>query len=103
MPYAYTQDVPIGFELYQQMRAELGEELPQGLIVHVVTATEQGLRYLDIWESEADCWRFVEERLHPVVGRIFARVGFQPPADEPPRVPADVREVWKSSERLRSF
>ena len=27
------------------------------------------MRYLDVWEYEAACERFTEERLHPVVGR----------------------------------
>lgn len=94
MPYAWTQEVPINMDMYQQIRAELGDELPLGLIVHVVSTTDRGLRYLDVWESEADCNRFTGQRLHPAIGRVFARAHFQPPAEEPPREMVDVREVW---------
>jgi hypothetical protein len=100
MLYAYTQDVPIDMSIYRQIRAELGQDAAQGLIVHVVTATERGLRYLDVWESQEACEHFVEQRLHPVVGRIFARMQFQPPAEEPPRQPVDVQEVWLASGAL---
>ena len=95
MTYAYTQDVPIGMEIYERIRAGLGDEPAAGLVVHLAIATEQGLRYVDVWESEELCERFTEERLHPVVGRVFAEVGFQPPAEEPPRRRIDVRDVWQ--------
>lgn len=94
MPYAWTQEIPITLDMYRQIRAELGDELPEGLIVHVVSATDGGLRYLDVWESEADCNRFTEQRLHPALGRVFAKMHFQPPAQEPPREMVDVHEVW---------
>ena len=95
MSYAYIQDVPINLGLYQQIKAELGDEPPKGLIVHVVGQTEQGLRYLDVWESKEDCDRFFVEQVHPALDRVFARAGFQQPASEPCRQELDVREVWK--------
>ncbi len=95
MAYGWVQDVPITMEIYQQIKAEFGAEIPEGLIVHVVSQTERGLRYLDIWESKEDWERFRETRLHPALGRVFARIGFQRPAGEPPMQELDVREVWK--------
>ena len=94
MAYAFTQDVPIDAEVYRQIKAELGQAVPPGLIVHVVTRTERGLRYLDIWDSQADWERFREEQVHPALERVFARIGFQRPAGEPPMQALDVVEVW---------
>lgn len=95
MTYAFTQDVPISMGIYERIRAALGNETPAGLVVHVVIAIEEGLRYVDVWESEEACARFTEERLHPVIGRVFKEIGFRPPAEEPPRQRIDVREVWR--------
>lgn len=96
MTYAWLQDVPINIEIYEKIRAELGDQPPEGLIVHIVTQTERGLRYLDVWESEEACERFFDERVHPTIGRVFAQVGFQPPAEEPLRTRIDVRDIWGS-------
>jgi hypothetical protein len=93
--YGWTQDVPITMEVYQQIKLELGTNVPAGLIVHVVSQTERGLRYVDVWESREQWERFRDERLHPVLGRVFARIGFQPPAGEPPIQELDVQDVWK--------
>lgn len=100
--YAWTQEIPINMDIYRQIRTELGEEVPPGLVVHVVSVTENGLRYLDVWESEGSCNQFVEERLHPAIGRVFARAHFQPPAAEPPRETVDVHEVWTAARALVS-
>ncbi len=97
MTYAWTQDVPITREIYAEIVADLGDQLPEGLIVHVAQVMDDGhLRYLDVWESEAACQRFTEERLHPVVGRALAR--HQVRVDgEPPRHPVQVAHVWTAA------
>ena len=95
MSYAFVQDVPITATIYAQIRANLGAAPPQGLIVHIVQKTERGLRYVDVWESEADWDRFVEERLHPAVGQALARAGFQAPPVEPTREQFEVVDVWR--------
>lgn len=94
MTYSFTQDVPIGTDTYERMRQGLGEDLPDGLVVHVaMELPEGGLRYLEVWESEEAWDRFQEERLHPVVHPIVEEVlGFLPP--EPERTPAGVFHVW---------
>ncbi|WP_242333614.1 MULTISPECIES: hypothetical protein [unclassified Anaeromyxobacter] len=93
MAYAFTQDVPIGMEVYRQIRAELGDRPPPGLVVHVVIELEKGLRYLDVWESQEAHRRFVETTLHPIVARVLARAGVAR-AGEPTTQPITVREVW---------
>ena len=95
MPYAFTQDVPIDAAVYRRILDGLGDDPPKGLIVHLaVERPEGGLRYVDVWESEADWDRFAEERLHPVVHPLLARRfdGNVPP--EPERIPLPVIHVW---------
>src|SRR5579885_3916277 len=93
--YAFTQDVPIDAAFYRRIKEGLGTEAPTGLISHVaVERPEGGLRYIDVWESEADWDRFAEERLHPVVHPLLGEIfGDQlPPAPE--RVPLSVIAHW---------
>ena len=96
MSYAFTQDVPIDAALYRRVLDGLGDEPPKGLIVHLaIERPEGGLRYFDVWESEADWDRFAEERLHPVVHPILSsRFGDQFPP-EPERAPLPVIHVWQ--------
>lgn len=96
MTYAFTQDVPIDAGVYRGILDHLGTEPPKGLIVHLaVERPEGGLRYVDVWESEADWDRFAEERLHPVVHPILsAHFGNEFPP-EPERVPLPVVHVWQ--------
>ncbi len=81
MVYAYVQDVPIGEELYRRIIEELGPEPLAGSLLHLcVRRADGGLRYIDVWESEADCSRAFDERIHPAVDTAF---GGNRPAGEP--------------------
>lgn len=71
MVYAYTQDVPIGQELYQRIVAELGPEPLDGSLLHLCVRHGDGLRYIDVWESEAHCAKAFDDRIHPAVDRAF--------------------------------
>lgn len=95
MVYAFQMDVPINVEVYAKIREALGNDPPSGLISHVVLEREGGrLRYIEVWESEEDWERFSDERLHPVVDRIFHEVGMGGPRIEPDRSPLTVHDVW---------
>ena len=97
MTYAFVQDVPITVDIYEEIVAGLGQQLPEGLIAHVTQVMDDGhLRYLDIWESQAACDRFTEQRLHPVVGPVLARHQIHPDR-EPPRQPVQIADVWVSA------
>ena len=73
MVYAYIQDVPIGEELYRRIIEELGAEPLDGSLLHLcVRRDDGGLRYIDVWESEAHCARAFEDRIHPAVDAAFA-------------------------------
>jgi hypothetical protein len=95
MAYAFTQDVPIDAAFYARITDELGDEPPPGLIVHLaVEKPGGGLRYYSVWESEEDCDRFGEERLHPVVHKLLRKVFGDDLPPEPARDPLPVIHVW---------
>lgn len=93
MTYAYTYDVPINAETYARIKQGLGTERPRGMIAHLAWQIETGLRYVDVWQSEADHKAFVEDRLHPVVHSVLQEtLGFVPP--EPVYTVLDVIDAW---------
>jgi hypothetical protein len=95
MAYAFTQDVPIDAAFYQRIVDGLGDEKPPGLIVHLaVERDEGGLRYIDVWESEQDWSRFVDERLHPVVHGLLSGLFGDDPPPEPPQTRLSVIHAW---------
>ena len=81
MVYAFTQDVPIDFETYEKVIANLGEEPLDGCLVHLCTErADGGLRYFDVWESEEKCTVAFDQRIHPAV---YAALDGNMPAEEP--------------------
>ncbi len=95
MTYAFIQDVPIDAAFYARIVEGLGDDPPKGLIVHLaVERAEGGLRYIDVWESEEDSDRFVEERLHPVVHRLLADIFGDEPPPEPERTILPIVHAW---------
>ena len=92
--YAFEQDVPIDAEVYARICDRIGDSIAPGFLLHIAIEREDGhLSYLDLWESEADCERFTEERLHPAVGPVLAQAGVRPDV-EPPRREIKVIDVW---------
>ena len=57
---------------YQQARRDVNWEtnVPDGAKFHVAWMGEDGLRVLDLWESQENFDKFVKERLMPVVQKI---------------------------------
>jgi hypothetical protein len=95
MTYAFVQDVPIDAATYKRITDGLGDAPPRGLIVHLaIQRPEGGLRYIDVWESEADWDRFGEDRLHPVVHGILSQVFGDDLPSEPDRIPISPIHVW---------
>ena len=81
MVYAFIQDVPIGDDLYRKVIDELGPEPVAGSLLHLcVRRPDGGLRYVEVWESEAACARAFDERIHPAVDAAF---GGDRPSVEP--------------------
>lgn len=93
--YGFTQDVPIDVALYRRIADGLGRTTPPGMVSHVaIELPEGGLRYIDVWESEADWDRFAEERLHPVVHPLLQEIFGDNLPPEPERKPVVVIDHW---------
>ena len=95
MTYAFVQDVPADAAFYGRIVDGLGPEAPAGLMTHLaIVRPEGGLRYIDVWATEADCNRFVEERLHPVVHALLTEVFGDDLPPEPQRTEIEVLHTW---------
>jgi hypothetical protein len=93
MTYAFTYEVPITAEIYARIRDGIGPQRPPGMIAHLACRTEQGLRYVEVWQTKDDWKAFEHSRVHPVVHPLLQEMlGFIPP--EPPRTMLDVVDVW---------
>jgi hypothetical protein len=94
MPFAFTLDVPANAEIYGEIRAKLGDETPQGLIAHVVQSRETGLRYIDVWESEAQWAAFRDATLVPTVTEVLAGYGIAHEQETATFELIDVIDAW---------
>jgi hypothetical protein len=94
MPYAFIRDVPISETQYAEVKAAIGDEFPKGLIAHLAVRREEGLRYIDVWDTEEDWERFREERVSPAVRAMMAAHGITPPTTPVPQQPLDIIDVW---------
>ena len=83
MPYACFYDVPGGERMYAQVKAQIGEEQPKGLVLHLVVKREEGLRHFNVWESREEWERFQQERVAPAVAKVLATVGVTEPPPSP--------------------
>ena len=98
MTYAFTYEVPITPEIYARIKEGVGPAYPPGLITHLAYRTEQGLRYIEAWQTQADREAFEHSRVHPAVHPLLQELlGFIPP--EPPRTRLDLVDAWTSGYR----
>ena len=98
MPYAFVQDVPANQEMYDKVRALLPAEAP-GLIAHVAIVRENGLRYIDVWESEVAWDRFRDEHVEPAVTTVLASYGLPHDHSQVTLEPVDLVDVWLGERR----
>jgi hypothetical protein len=68
--YAYVQDVASSWEQYERVAAALVDPPPAGLIAHVAGPTDEGVRIIDIWETEVAWKQFQAERLAPAIAAL---------------------------------
>ena len=54
-------------EIYDALNAKLGDEIPDGGIVHTAGFTGGKMIVFDVWESREHFERFQEERLRPAI------------------------------------
>jgi heme-degrading monooxygenase HmoA len=96
MTYAFIRDIPINESQYREVQAAIGDETPKGLIAHLVLRQEAGLRYLDVWDSEADWEAFQDERVNPAVRAMMTAHGITPPSTPVPQQAVEVVHAWVS-------
>ena len=74
MTVMMTMDLPIPRADLEAVSADLGthDNPPDGLIVHVATATADGVHVTDIWESTAAFERFRDDQLMPSMMKFMA-------------------------------
>ncbi len=79
MGFAFVQDLPTDWETYEKIVAEVGLDgrAPDGLIVHTAGRTTDGVRIIDVWESEEAHRRFVDDRLAPARNRVLGEQAAQ--------------------------
>ena len=93
MAYAVSYEVPGNEEIYGKVKAEIGNDRPQGLIVHLVVQREAGLQHIEVWESEESWVRFRDEEAQPAVNRFLKSIGFDDPAPAPAEEEIQVVDV----------
>lgn len=93
MAYAISYDAPGDPDLYRLVSERIGPEPPDGLMVQVVTATEAGLRHLNVWESKEQWEAFRDGRVRPAVGSVLEQLGIPPLRQAPAEHELDLVDV----------
>jgi hypothetical protein len=77
MAILMTMDISIGRADLEAVSDSMGVQNnpPEGLIVHVLTETSDGVHVVDIWESQADFQKFSDERLMPAMQQTLTERG----------------------------
>ena len=52
MAYGLVQDLPLSWEQYERIERHRVDPVPAGLIVRLAGPTDEGVRVIDIWDSE---------------------------------------------------
>ena len=80
-PIGFIHHVPANAEMYEKIRAALPSDPPEGLIAHIVQVLDDGLRYVDVWQSQDLWFKFKNVTLVPVVTEVLKGYGI-PHTDE---------------------
>jgi len=68
--HAIVQDVAVSWVEYQRVAIALIDPVPGGLILHVAGPTDEGVRTIEVWETE-EAWQcFRDERLRTAPGAL---------------------------------
>lgn len=73
MPYALVKDVPASWEHYRGIARSL-ERVPPGLLLHLAGPTDEGIRIIEVWESEV-AWRQFAADLGSALGSVDPGLG----------------------------
>jgi hypothetical protein len=73
--YAFIRDVPADEHIYGEIKQRLGSTPPPGLISHVVFKYQDGLRNVDVWDTESAWERYRDEAVEPAVRAVLEAHG----------------------------
>lgn len=94
MAYGCIYDVPGDENIYAKVKAEIGEDQPDGLVAQLVSKLESGgLRHITVWETKEQWEQFQAERVGPAVGRVLAGIGISEPPGRPVVTEMDLVDV----------
>jgi hypothetical protein len=65
--YAYVHDVAASWVRYVEIAAALHHPRPDGLLLHIAGRTPDGVRIIDVWETQDAGERFHAERMAPAL------------------------------------
>jgi hypothetical protein len=74
MAVLISMEFPATTDQYDQVNEAIGEEPPDGLMVHTATDMDGTMRIVDVWES-ADKFAAFGERLGPAVEAVLGAGG----------------------------
>jgi hypothetical protein len=94
MSYAMLYDVPADEEMYRRVNKAIGDEMPEGLVVHLVLGAESGLRHIEVWDSQQDWQRFHDERLEPAIHAVLTESGLTEMPSGPRVQEFKLVDVW---------
>jgi hypothetical protein len=81
MAVLVTQDFEATLEEYDQVNEKLGDETPDGAILHAAVDLGGGkMRSIDVWESAEAFQSFVQDKLIPAIAAVNPDA---PQAEEP--------------------
>ena len=60
-------------EVYEELRKQVNWErdVPKGMVSHLATFDEKGMRIADVWESEEEFNNFVQNRIIPAAEKLI--------------------------------
>lgn len=83
--YGFSYEVPGNEAMYRRVKEELGQ-MPDGLIVHLVTQTPGGLRHVNVWRSQREWEKYRDQIVRPAVNKVLTAQGITDapaPQEEP--------------------
>ena len=87
--YAYQMDVQQPLTMWDAVHAEVlkatGNDMPDGCLMHMATATASGFRVTEVWQSHDAAERYVREVRRPIIERVGgadAIAAGPPPSEE---------------------
>ena len=77
MAVLMTMDISVSRTDLEAVSNDMGvrEDPPDGLIVHVMTETADGVHVVDIWESTEQFQKFTDDRLMSSMQKVLAERG----------------------------